>query len=88
VDRLHGPPAATDAGPLPRLRAPVDATAASAGRPALSRSYDLLVERIPGSPRRTKKAIRPDLDGNEILAILSSARNAGDSASVRLQQGA
>ena len=69
---------ATDAGPLlPRLHTLVrsDCTTRNKRRAAaLSRSYDLLEERIARiEAEEDLRAIRPDLDGNEIMAILGLA---------------
>jgi poly(A) polymerase len=65
----------TDAGPLlPRLHKLVrsDCTTRNKRRAAaLSRSYDLLEERIARiEAEEDLRAVRPDLDGNEIMAIL------------------
>jgi poly(A) polymerase len=65
----------TDAGPLlPRLHKLVrsDCTTRNKRRAAaLSHSYDLLEERIARiEAEEDLRAIRPDLDGNEIMAIL------------------
>jgi poly(A) polymerase len=65
----------TDAGPLlPRLHKLVrsDCTTRNKRRAAaLSHSYDLLEERIARiEAEEDLRAVRPDLDGNEIMAIL------------------
>ena len=65
----------TDAGPLlPRLHKLVrsDCTTRNKRRAAaLAHSYDLLEERIARiEAEEDLRAVRPDLDGNEIMAIL------------------